>query len=499
MTIGPAIIEWMATRGISADTAIRMGVYSGRTVETGDGRRVEQDLRGNLIVFPYVEGGATVAEKYRTADKRFFQKPGGRKTFFNADILDDPQLSHGGAALVICEGEMDCLACLEAGYPYAVSVPDGAPPARDANGKLIAVPEDASDIDPDNDKKFAYVANNWARLAKIKRLVIATDNDEPGRRLAAELVRRLGRVRCYFVTFPAGCKDANDVLVKYGHAELSRVLHEAKPYPVSGVYLFSDLPQEPDLVPVSTGWERLDRYLKLYHPAFMVVTGRAGHGKTAWTQQLVAQLAARQGWVTAIASFEMRIKPFVADALGASYLGKARREWTEPDKSAAEAFINNQFCFLAPEPDCERVHDVDWLIEKAEAAVIRHGARVLLVDPWNEIEHARRAGESTTEYTNRALMALKAFGRRFDVLVIIVAHPTKSGASKEAEDLTLYDVSDSAAFQNKADLGVVIARLGDPTTDTTTGVFVKKIRYQPMAGELGSVELIFDKASRLFL
>ena len=96
-------------------------------------------------------------------------------------------------------------------------------------------------------------------------------------------------------------------------------------------------------------------------------------------------------------------------------------------------------------------------------------------------------------------MAGKTFGRKFDVLVIVVAHPTKSGAAKEASDLSLYDISDSAAFQNKADIGIVVARLGDPATDTTTGIFVRKIRYQPLAGELGNVEFTFDKRARLFL
>jgi twinkle protein len=141
---------------------------------------------------------------------------------------------------------------------------------------------------------------------------------------------------------------------------------------------------------------------------------------------------------------------------------------------------------------------VSWLIEKAEVAVIRHGARVAVIDPWNEIEHSRRREESLTEYTNRALRELKDFGRRFDVLVIVVAHPTKSATNKSPEELTLYDVSDSAAFQNKADLGVIVARLGDLATDNLTGVFVRKVRYQPDTGTIGAIELTFDRAAGMF-
>ena len=109
--------------------------------------------------------------------------------------------------------------------------------------------------------------NNWELLAKVKRIVIATDGDEPGVRLAAELVRRLGRVRCYFVTYPKDaavdggegrkrpCKDLNEVLLAFGAAEVVRIIASATPYPVAGVYRLSAFPQEPDLMPVSTGWE----------------------------------------------------------------------------------------------------------------------------------------------------------------------------------------------------------------------------------------------------
>lgn len=497
--INPAVIRWFAGRGISESTIEQLTIYSGQRRRNGDESVVEPDPLGNVIVFPYFDGGKVVAEKYREAGKRFSQRPNPYKTFFNAGVLASTALTNGDAALVICEGEMDCAAMVESGYDYAVSVPDGAPPGRDAKGRLIKIPEDAADVDPDQDDKFAYIFNNWDALAKIKRIVIATDNDDPGRRLAAEIVRRLGRVRCSFVVWPDGCKDMNDVLMQRGPADVVRLIQAAKPYPVSGVYRFSELPNEPDLQAVSTGWNALDRYIKAFFPALLVVTGKAGHGKSSWTQQLVANLAMNYGWNIAIASFEMRIKPFVSDALGAAFAGKAKRYWDGSDHRGVQMFLEERFSFIAPEPDSEREPDISWLIEKAEVSVIRHGARVLLIDPWNEIEHARMKSESISEYSNRAVKALKDFGRRFDVFVIIVAHPTKSGAAKEPNDITLYDISDSAAFQNKADLGVVIGRLGDPAIDNTTGVFVRKVRYQPETGELGTVELTFDRESRLFM
>lgn len=509
MALNEKIVSWLENRGISGETATRLGLYTGEQATNGDDKAIVPSERGNILVFPFIDGGKVVGEKYRAAGKRFWQKPGARKTFFNADVLDDPAL-RSDQALVITEGEIDCLSAIEAGYPFVVSVPDGAPPARDKDGRLIEVPETTADVDPAQDEKYSFLLNNWDRLAPIKKIVLATDGDEPGRRLAAELVRRLGRVRCYFVTYPEtpvcndgkggkrACKDFNEVLLHFGAAEIVRMIAAAQPYPVSGVYKLSNFPPEPEFQAVTSGWGRLDNYLKLYYPAFMVVTGLAGAGKSTWANQLVANLAMVHSWSVAIASFEMRVRPYVTDTLAAVSIGKPRNLWTWADRDRANRWIEDKFVFIAPDPQDDALHGVDWLIERAEAAVIRHGVRVLLIDPWNEIDHMRRSDESMTDYTGRAIRALKTFGRRFDCLVIVVAHPTKSGAEKGPDRVSLYDVSDSSHFSNKADLGVVIARKGNSEYDHLTEIMVKKVRYQPDAGRIGSVEVSFDPEMRIF-
>lgn len=494
MTISPTHEEWLTLeRGLDPELVAQMGLYSVTRQKDGT---VAPDPKGKVLAFPFWRRGEEVAVKYRGPDKRFWQREGGRKTLYNVDVLDDPQLEEGRQALVITEGELDCLTALACGYPWTVSVPDGAPPARDKDGRLIKVPEGTSDIDAE-DTKYAFLLNDWEGLAKVKRIIIATDADEPGQRLAAELVRRLGRVRCLFVAYPAGCKDLNEVMLAHGQKAVLEVIQRAKPYPVSGVYTFDDLPPPIPFRPVSTGWGRLDEFLMCYHPALMVVSGLANQGKSTWTAQLVAQLAIRHGWSIGLASFEMQINPVVTTQLMRVYLQKHEKHWKPAERERAEDFLRRRFVFIAPEPDDEDDHDVDWLLRKAEVAVIRHGVRVLLLDPWNEIEHRRGRDESMTDYTGRAIRELKAFARRYDVLVIVVAHPTKGAAKGEPEAISLYDVSDSAHWANKADLGVIVARLGS-MQDTLTGIFIKKVRYQPETGRIGDIELVYDPETRMF-
>lgn len=512
MIISEKHLNWFDGRQIDPETVTRSGIYSGRHVPAGDDRPAEvvPDQNGDIVVFPFIEGGIEVGAKYRGANKRFWQKPNARKTFWNADILDDPALRNGTAALVITEGEMDALAVIQAGYPFVVSVPDGAPPARDKDGKLITVPKTSKDIVPEHDDKYSFIFNNWERLKQVKRIIIAADNDEPGQRLAEELVRRLDRIRCLWIEYPKGSKDFNDVLMAHGQGEVMRIIAGAKEYPVAGLYRLSEIPAEADLFPVSTGWSALDHLVKVFTPCLMVVTGFAGQGKSTWATQMVAYLAKYHGWSTAIASFEMRINPYITDTLGTTYLDRARWAlspmghrvmlWNEMDQAAADAWMEKHFVFIGPDPqNDDQDHDIQWLIDTAEAAVIRHGVRVLLVDPWNEIDHMRKRDELQTEYVGRAIRMLKQFAKRFGVLVIIVAHPTKSALQKTPDSVSLYDISDSAHFANKADIGIVVARQGNMEVDTLTAIFVKKVRYQPDTGKPGRYDLNFDLGKRIFL
>lgn len=138
--LGPIGIKFLEQRGISAATRMRYGLYTARW----RGKEIVPDDGGDVLVFPYVERGDVVAAKYRIGlahgAKRYTQRPGGRRTFFNADALDDPALAEGRVPLTICEGELDCLTAVDCGFPLAVSVPDGAP----------AVPRDRTpeDLDP---------------------------------------------------------------------------------------------------------------------------------------------------------------------------------------------------------------------------------------------------------------------------------------------------------------------------------------------------------------
>lgn len=481
--LGPIGMKAIEGRGLNPETAVRFNLYTGRS-ENGE---VVPDANGNIVVFPFEEHGVTVNEKYRAPGKKFWQSKGGKKTFFNADALDDPALGDGRMALVITEGEIDMLTAIDCGYPLTVSVPDGAPPA-------VEKTRPADPIDPQSDAtgKFEFLWNNRDRLRRVKRFILAVDNDPPGQRLADELVRRLGASRCLFVTYPEGCKDLNDVLMQHGEDAVTAVLNGAQHYPVKGVYTLADYPDAPQIATYGTGWQIVDTVFQMFAPSFIVISGLPGSGKSTWLTNLLINIAEMHGWKSAVFSPEMPIVPHLRDKMR-RIAGRSPIDKMNGQRLAnVDHWISENFVFIDHDTtDEDEDITLEWILERAADAVLRYGVRVLVVDPWNEVEHAKDQRESMTEYVNRALRQLKKFGQRYGLAVFVVAHPTKDVAKDGKSRVpTLYDIADSSAWFNKPDIGIIIDRPNAHSDETM--IYVKKVRFEG-TGEKGSVKMRFDR------
>jgi twinkle protein len=126
---------------------------------------------------------------------------------------------------------------------------------------------------------------------------------------------------------------------------------------------------------------------------------------------------------------------------------------------------------------------------------MRHGIRGLVIDPYNEIEHRRPANMTETEYVSQLLGKVKRFAQHHGVHVWFVAHPAKIHRNSDGSrpSPTLYDISGSANWVNKADLGIVIHR--DPDKDPTmTEIQVRKVRFKSV-GKIGTAALRWDRVS----
>lgn len=501
MQISKPHLDWLETRGIDIELAIKLGLYTGKSKVMGEGegrrRHVFRDPQGDILAFPTIVGGTVVGEHYRVnpggdGQKRFYQRKHSAQVFWNYECLLDPALEQG-EPLIITEGQMDALAAMTCGFPFAVSMPSGS--QKPPDGRL---PEDLDPLDPkETDKptgRFGSLYHARAQLKATRKIIIATDSDPSGIRLAAELVRRLGPGRCHRAEFPTGCKDLNDVLMKEGREAVIRVITKARPYPTRGIYRLSDFPdqEQPETWPI--GWAEFDQHLKLGEGMFVPVTGVPQHGKSVFVINWLVKIALKYPIVIAISSFETTIKPVIQNRL--RYMACGDRRWTslhDDERKRIDDWIEEHFVFVEHDDREENVEDmtIDWFMDRMHDAIMRFNARIFLIDPWNEIEHARDFRESQAEYQNKAIRKLKTFCKRYQVTIICIAHPTKDVHEKgKIRRPNLYDIDGSSAWRNKADAGVIVYRAD--MTKNTAEIIIDKVKYEYL-GKVGKVHFQFNQ------
>lgn len=462
------VLEWFQGRGINRPTLAAFHVKSGLAWMHGP----NGGGKTNTIQFPYYLGGQVVNVKYRTGDKRFRQEKNAKKCFFNFDMA----MSSNADSLIITEGEMDCLALYEAGFRAVVSVPDGAP-SPDAQSYAT---------------KFDFLHGAEPLFEKFKYVVLAVDNDAPGQKLQEELCRRIGLDKCLKVLWPEGCKDANDVLVKYGTDDLHRCIKDAAFFPVDGVQTVNDLwdavfslHEQPEQPGADIGWDNAFGVFNVEPGQMTVVTGIPSHGKSTFIDALRVNLFRKYGWPSAAFSPENWPASSHLAVLVEMYAARNFREMTQDELYDAMCQVYQGFFFIQPDKDDDMM-TVDTILSRAKALVYREGIKVLVIDPWNEIAPTTKQGQREDQYISEQLAKIRRFARVNGIHIFLIAHPRNLEKNKDGQypPPTAYDIAGGAMWRNKADNILCVYRPDMKTGQTD--VFVQKIRFR-RNGKAGEV------------
>ncbi len=462
------VVKYFEGRCIKQGTLLKMKVTDGLSWMPKPNKEVF------TMQFNYFRRGELINTKFRDKDKGFKMVKNAELIFYNYDSCIESDWC------VIVEGEPDCLSYVEAGVGPVLSVPNGA--------SISSAPN------------LEYLDNCIELFENKKLIILATDNDEPGMILRDELARRLGYDRCVKVDFK-DCKDANEYLKAYGPEALLKTIDKQNTidFPMEGIITANDIWEDVEYL-LKNGLQRgvttemiksFDKLVSFQPGLFMALTGIPNHGKSPFALMIMCCLAVNHGWKWGIFSPEHNPLSIFVVKICEMLLGKRMRSGkpaTDREMELAKAFVNEHFFFIQPKNEDLSVTSI---LEHGKSLVFRKGIMGLLIDPWNKLEHLREKGEQETDYVSRKHDEIIRFNQKHKVFSIVIAHPAKMRKDLKTglhEIPSLYDISGSANWFNKPDIGISWYR------NFKTGnneIHVQKNKYEHL-GEQGMAEVKYN-------
>ena len=446
--------DWFKSRGISKKSIQDLKISEGKEWMP------QTQQAENTIKFNYFMGEQLINIKYRDARKNFKLYKGAEKVFYNINNIV------GYDTCIIVEGEMDVLSFHEAGIRNSISVPNGATL---------------------NSNNLDYLDNCIDYFDDKQKIILAVDKDEPGQALQQELVRRLGAEVCFLIDFQ-DCKDANEYLLKHGKEKLHGLVLQAKAVPLENVTTFRDIEGEiTDFVKngfkrgYQVGLSNFDSIFSTYTGQFITVTGIPSSGKSDFVDQMVVGYNQNYDWKTAFASPENAPTYLHAHKIMRKvWQDMPRKDDIGTDKwNAVADHVNDNFFFI----DMER-YTLDSVLRKGAELVKRKGIKCLVIDPFNKIRDIDSNLEDVNRYTMEYLSKIEIFAKKYDVLVFVVAHPTKMYKDKDGkmEEPTMYNIKGGGEWYDASYHGILVHR---DYENKTVKAKVLKVKFQNL-GENGA-------------
>ena len=449
------VVQWFEERRISQSTLEKMRISEGKEWMPQHSKEV------NTIQFNYFINNELINIKYRGPKKSFKLVKDAEKVFYNLDSIV------GLDACVIVEGELDALALVESGITNVVSVPNGATLNR---------------------LNLDYLDNSIEYFEDKTKIILAVDADEAGENLKAEFIRRFGAEVCYTVDFD-DVKDANDYLINYGPDKLRSCIDSSAAVPLDNVVTFKDIQDDfEDFVEngfkpgFQVGLDNFDDIFSTYTGQFITVTGIPSSGKSDFVDQMCVGYNNKYGWKVAFASPENKPTFLHAHKIFRKIHGDmpSKQLLQEERGQRITEHMNDNYFFM----EFEDGYCLEDVLKKAGELVKRKGIRCLVIDPYNKVKYKKGRDLSITDYTMEYLTQIDIFCKKYDVLVMLVAHPRKMnrGADGKLEMPNMYDIKGGGEFYDASYHGLVVHR---DYERKTTAVRVLKVKFQNL-GENGA-------------
>lgn len=473
-------VDYFSKRGISASTLRKLKVL------TTLYKFPQNDFQeSEAVVFPYYYNNTLLFYKYRGINKEFSMSKSPQLIFWNINsVLTD--LKKTVKDVIICEGEIDALSWVEAGFERVISVPNGATLSN-------------------NSANYQYLDRTIDIFEKIETIYLSTDYDEAGQKLKDDLVRRLGHEKCKIIKLPNGCKDANDVLkLENGKEKLVECFENADWYPISGIrrldgeveIKFDERRNGVIKKYKKLGWSPVDDLITFNNGnALTLVSGAPNSAKSQFALEIAIRQSIIHGMKWAIFSNESGEAEDVFEIIFKILTGQrlsSKETWDIPLASNdlylyMKKFMREHFIII-DDVDLKSLTFTEFL-DIVEQLVKKYGVSGAIGDPFNNFtnafdEHSKMISDSL----NTTLTHAKKFCKKYDVHLILVPHPS-SLAHTQGMMKSAYSINGASAWVNKPD-NILLLNRQIGTSDYKIGlgddveVIVEKVKKN-FAGRKG--------------
>jgi twinkle protein len=481
--------EYLAKRGISKTT-----------IDYAD---VRQDEYGNIVFNFYDLNDVLTTVKYRPSHKvkKGEDKTWAQKGADTSPVLFNMNKINTSSPLLICEGEIDCLTAIEAGYLNSVSVPFGA-------------------------GNYTWMEECWDWLQQFEKIIICSDNDTAGLKMQKEVIYRLGTWRTMVIDIPTfyenedgrkiAIKDLNEVLYYFGKEKVMEIIVNAKDSPIDSIVDYSDIEDVnlEDIDGIKIGIKEIDKELmRLFYGTFNVVTGINGSGKTSFLSQVICQALEQdkntwfysgelpnhqtKNWINFILTGQRHLKQYQDDE--AIY-------WRAPKevKEKLNDFYRDRL-FIYKDGQSRKASE---LLKSMEEVVRKNGVKLLIIDNLTALN---LEANDNNKYEKQAdlITDLIDFAKKFNVVVIMVVHPHKMDMTRRMDKM---DIQGAMALSDLAHRVVSLYRVSEKDKQGEQKINGQGWKKEPikydvlfdvlkdrMRGSEGkSIGLYYDKPSRRF-
>lgn len=421
------VYNYLSKRGISKDTV--------------DYLDIRQDENGNCVFNYYDDNDVLMMVKYRPSHKvkKNEVKNWCQKGADTTPLLFNMNRINIDSPLIITCGELDCAASIECGLLNTVSIPLG-------------------------DGNMHWIERNFDWLEQFTQIIICSDNDESGNKFKKEVVPRLGRWRCKTVQVPEDCKDVNEVLYRHGKPAVIDMIDNAQEASVDTVVDLSEVEDiDYDSIDgVYTGIKGLDdQLMKLFFGTLTIVSGQPGAGKTSFLYQIICQ-ALDQGKNTFLFSREL---PDWMTRNWFNYILSGRRHLVlketsrgvtryrvdyKTKKEIGEFYKGRWFAYR--DDQSNKLEDV---LTTMEDVVRKYGVKLVVLDNLMTLDIGANDSNELQKQTD-TINQLIHFSMKYDVAVVLVAHPRKM---INTTDVGIYDISGSSNIVNLAHRTIGLRRV----------------------------------------